>query len=73
LPGLINWWDVSWCIGGDFNVVRLPSEKSGMSGFTPSMQNFSDFISNFGLMNLPLEGGIYTWSNNRETASMSRD
>ena len=26
LFGLCNWWDVLWCVGGDFNVVRFYSE-----------------------------------------------
>ena len=26
LVGLISLWDVSWCIGGDFNVTHFPSE-----------------------------------------------
>ena len=24
LAGLRSWWDVPWCVGGDFNVVRFP-------------------------------------------------
>jgi hypothetical protein len=47
LADLISWWDVPWCIGGDFNVVRFPSEKSIMPGFTPSIQHISDFIADF--------------------------
>ena len=36
------------------------------------MHDFSEFISDLGLVDTPLEGGSYTWSNNREIASMSR-
>jgi hypothetical protein len=35
LAGLISWWNLLWCIGGDFNVTRFPSELSGV---------FLDFI-----------------------------
>jgi hypothetical protein len=26
LAGLLSWWDLPWCIGGNFNVTRFPSE-----------------------------------------------
>jgi hypothetical protein len=33
MAGLMSWWDRPWCFGGDFNVVRFPSERSGAGGF----------------------------------------
>jgi hypothetical protein len=27
LAGVASWWGVPWVIGGDFNVVRFPSER----------------------------------------------
>ena len=35
------------------------------------MHEFSEFIFSFGLFDIPLEGGRYTWSNNRENVVMS--
>ena len=72
LASLASWWGIPWCIGGDFNVTRFPTERLGGEAFNPAMQDFSEFISYFGLMDIPLEGGKYTWSNNRIDASMSR-
>lgn len=36
------------------------------------MWEFSDFISELGLLDLPLTGGSVTWSNNQVPPSMSR-
>jgi len=72
LAGLMSWWELPWRIGGDFNVVRFPSERSGVAGFSAAMEEFSDFIFMQNLVNVPLEGGQFTWSNNQEEETWSR-
>uniref|UniRef100_A0A7N2LGJ2 Uncharacterized protein n=1 Tax=Quercus lobata TaxID=97700 RepID=A0A7N2LGJ2_QUELO len=58
--------------GGDFNVVRFPFERLGSNSFTAAMREFSNFISEQGLIDLPLQGGTFTWLNSREVASKAR-
>uniref|UniRef100_A0A2N9HEY0 Reverse transcriptase domain-containing protein n=1 Tax=Fagus sylvatica TaxID=28930 RepID=A0A2N9HEY0_FAGSY len=72
LAGVKSWWDVPWCVGGDFNVVRFPAEKSHSTSFTSAMHDFSDFISVQGLIDTPLLGGKFTWSNGRSIDARSR-
>ena len=66
LVGIQQYWNVPWCCFGDFNVVRFPSEWRGGSRLTPAMEKFSEFIEDLNLIDLPLEGGRFTWSSGTE-------
>jgi len=72
LDGLMSCWDLPWCIGGDFNVVRFPSERSGNASFSAAMEEFSDFIFMHNLVDLPLQDGQFTWSNNHTWSRIDR-
>ena len=50
----------------------FPLNVWALSFFTQAMYQFSDFISKHGLIDLPLEGGNFTWSNSCEVVSRSR-
>jgi hypothetical protein len=65
LDGLLSWWNLPWCIVGDFNVIRFLSERSGGRRISSAMRKFSNFIFERGLMALPLTRGLCTWSNSR--------
>jgi len=45
LASLLNWWNLLWCIGGDFNVTCFPSERLGEARFSSVMMEFPNFIS----------------------------
>jgi hypothetical protein len=44
LVDLLNWWDLPWCIGVDFNVTWFPSKRFGVACLCPAMMEFLDFI-----------------------------
>ena len=72
MSGVVSWWDVPWIVGGDFNIVRYPSERVGAEHITNPMQDFTDFIFSNGLMDIPMVGGQYTWSNNNSRSRLDR-
>ena len=59
-------------MGGDFNVVRFPSEHSGSANFTSAMLRSTNFISKESLFDLPLVGRNFTWSNSGKVVANSR-
>ena len=34
LTRLISWWDLPWCLRGDFNIIRFPSKRLGAASFS---------------------------------------
>jgi hypothetical protein len=73
--GGVGWYqlvELALVYWGDFNVARFPIDRSGDARLCPTMMEFFDFIFDLDLMDLPLVGGTYTWSNNWESPSWSR-
>ena len=52
--------------------MRYPTERSGATRITPNMRDFSDFIFSLGLVDLPLEGGRFTWSTAQSGSRLDR-
>jgi hypothetical protein len=67
-----NRWASPWCLFGDLNVVCYPRGRLGCTSISPAMVDFSDFIDSANLIDLPLEGGLFTWCNGSNSLSMSR-
>ena len=65
-------WVTPWCLFGDFNIIRYPGERLGCQNFSEGMLDFSDFIDFNHLMDLPLDGGLYTWCSGSDQPFMSR-
>ncbi|KAK8701556.1 hypothetical protein V6N13_019943 [Hibiscus sabdariffa] len=59
-------------MGGDFNTVVSKEEKYGVTLSRMAMLTFSEFIDDLCLVDFPLHGGKFTWSNLREYPSFSR-
>lgn len=68
---LSGWLEIPWCIRRDFNVTHFPNERFGVTQITFAMREFLEFISGQELMDIPLAGGSFTWSNNQGPPSMS--
>lgn len=57
--------DSNWLLAGDFNLVRWLTDCSSCCSSFRLMELFNEFISQSGLMDVPLRNRAYTWSNNR--------
>ena len=65
-------WEEPWCIGGDFNEILSPNERSRGGRISNTIRRFSDILNDLGLRDLLLRGGPYTWRGGQNGRSMSR-
>ena len=68
-------WEEPWCVGGDFNIILSQRERNRQGRITAAMRRFAQVIDELGLVDLPLQGGGYTWSggpNNQSWARLDR-
>ncbi|XP_039006345.1 LOW QUALITY PROTEIN: uncharacterized protein LOC120133923 [Hibiscus syriacus] len=72
LSQFISGQNLQVCVRGDFNVYLCKDEKMGRAHNRVSIRIFSHFIQSVGLINLPMEGGRFTWSNNQDDSTFIR-
>lgn len=65
-------WQHPWVVGGYFNVRRFSYEKSNGGRISKGMKDFNEFIDSNELMDMPLHGSSFTWSDNRAIPTMVR-
>lgn len=52
-----------WLLLGDFNYPRSPDNRNKPGGDVQDMFTFNDFIRTQELIELPIKGRSFTWSN----------
>jgi mannosylglycoprotein endo-beta-mannosidase len=56
----------NWLLVGDFNFIRSHENRDKPRGDTSDMFLFNEIIGHLGLLELPLKGRAYMWSNMQE-------
>lgn len=64
--------DQPWSLAGDFNLIRWLVDRSSNSSSFALMELFNRFISDMGIMEVPLRNRTYTWSNKRPIPVFSK-
>ena len=59
-------------MGGDFNEILSPYERSKGGRISNSMRRFADILNDLELRDLPLQGGPFTWRGGLNGRSKSR-
>jgi exonuclease III len=69
----INMPDIfDWLIVGDFNLYRNPEDRNKDGADYAEMLLFNEAISKLGLVELPLKGKRFTWSNKQLSPLLER-
>jgi endonuclease/exonuclease/phosphatase family metal-dependent hydrolase len=64
--------DVEWLVVGDFNLYRNPADRNRPEADIPEMLMFNEAISALGLIELPLKGQRFTWTNRQHPPLLER-
>jgi hypothetical protein len=75
----LNWFsninmpsDKLWLIVGDFNLIRHQDDRNKPDGDINLMMKFNEALSNLDLLEVPLHGLTYTWSNKQREPLLQR-
>jgi mannosylglycoprotein endo-beta-mannosidase len=75
----LNWFknidmpiDTKWLIVGDFNLMRSPDNRNKHGGNLQEMFAFNEAISKLRLVELPLKGCKFTWTNKQHSPLLER-
>ena len=65
-------WDDPWCLGGDFNVTLSLEERSNQGRVSGAMRRFAQVVDDLELLDIPLQGGVASWSGGRNNQAWAR-
>ncbi|CAM8969112.1 unnamed protein product [Rhodiola kirilowii] len=65
-------YEGEWIVGGDFNSVLIEEERRGFKFCERDALLFQDFIRAMGLVDIPLIGKRFTWSNRNGASRLDR-
>ncbi|GJT02906.1 RNA-directed DNA polymerase, eukaryota [Tanacetum coccineum] len=73
ISGIISQWHGEVVVMGDFNEVRYASERYGSSFHALNAADFNMFIANSNLIDIPLGGYSFTWSDKHASKMSNLD
>jgi hypothetical protein len=62
----------NWLLIGDYNFYRSPTDRNKEGGNIDDMFTFNNIIRSHNLVDLPLTGATYTWSNMQSDPLLER-
>ena len=62
-------WEDPGCLGGDFNVILSQRERNRQGRLTGAMRSFAQTVDELELLDLSMQGGVFTWSGGRNNQS----
>lgn len=64
--------DINWLVVGDFNLIRKLEDRNRPRGNIGEMLMFNNAISPLGVVEIPLHGRKYTWTNKQQPPLFER-
>ncbi|XP_026441694.1 uncharacterized protein LOC113340852 [Papaver somniferum] len=61
-----------WMLGGDWNAPLFASERSSIGGCNRNRRNFRKFVNKNSLVDIPMSGGSFTWTNSQNPPILLR-
>jgi hypothetical protein len=64
--------NIDWSVVGDFNLIRKAEDRNKSGANANEIFMFNEALSALGLVEIPLKGRAFTWSNKQDSPPLER-